>query len=257
VTGYVVVATPGGTKVNITPTASRMSAVVGGLTNGTPYTFTVTATNKLGTGPAVMTNQVTPAGVPIVNISSTSLVGDGRTIRVILSVDANGSQVTSCHAVASGVVDQPGGCGGIDVSVPNWSTAYDVYAYVTTAGGLTGTSSHVGVTTGAQPCAQWSGYAQNQWPPAGATIRNVPDKAGASVGGISGNTPITFDKWTVGGAAPFPGNPAPYNSNQWLHLADGRGWVSYAGTRATQMTYDASGGGPPGPAVPLPPECRV
>jgi hypothetical protein len=50
VTGYTVTASPGGAQV--TTNGSARSAVVPGLADGTAYTFTVTATNAVGTGPA-------------------------------------------------------------------------------------------------------------------------------------------------------------------------------------------------------------
>src|SRR5207249_2016185 len=41
---------------------SSVSATVTGLSNGTSYTFSVAATNAAGTGPASMSNAVTPQG---------------------------------------------------------------------------------------------------------------------------------------------------------------------------------------------------
>jgi hypothetical protein len=56
---YVVTASPGGAKTSVS--GAKFLASIPNLTTGTPYTFTVTAVNKVGPGtPSAPTNEVTP-----------------------------------------------------------------------------------------------------------------------------------------------------------------------------------------------------
>lgn len=58
ITSYTVTSSPGG----ITQSGPASPITVTGLTNGTEYTFTVTATNSIGTSvPSVPSNAVTPS----------------------------------------------------------------------------------------------------------------------------------------------------------------------------------------------------
>ena len=60
VTGYTITANPGAIKMTVGP---ETTATLGGLTNGTAYTFTVQATNAVGTGPvSAASKAVVPMG---------------------------------------------------------------------------------------------------------------------------------------------------------------------------------------------------
>ena len=74
ITSYVVTSSPGGVVVSIPPPASGNigTALVGGLTNGVSYTFTVQAVDLAGTSaPSAPSNAVVPsaAHVPVLNVA--------------------------------------------------------------------------------------------------------------------------------------------------------------------------------------------
>ncbi|MDA8686801.1 fibronectin type III domain-containing protein, partial [Robiginitalea sp.] len=76
ITGYTVTSFPGG----ITKTGASSSITITGLTNGTPYTFTVTATNSVGTAASAASNSVTPATVPSVTNLTTGKIWMDRNL---------------------------------------------------------------------------------------------------------------------------------------------------------------------------------
>ena len=75
VTGYIVYSNPD----NIRTTGSGSPINVNGLTNGTSYTFTVTATNSVGATSSAPTNAVAPFGPPAWVYAS----GDGASVGVL------------------------------------------------------------------------------------------------------------------------------------------------------------------------------
>jgi hypothetical protein len=89
-------------------------------------------------------------------------------------------------------------------------------------------------------CGGYQLYAQNRWNPAGASIRRAPDPLSAKVGSFGPNEIVAVNGWVRAKVA-YPNNPAPYDSDVWFHLADNRGWVSFAGVRAAPTDFDPTG----------------
>ncbi|MBU1310169.1 MAG: tandem-95 repeat protein, partial [Gammaproteobacteria bacterium] len=85
VTGYTVTSNPGG----FTGVGAGSPIVVNGLTNGTPYTFTITATNSAGTGPAsAASNAITPAAVQTITFTNPGAQNFGTTPTLTATSDS-------------------------------------------------------------------------------------------------------------------------------------------------------------------------
>jgi uncharacterized protein with LGFP repeats len=105
VTGYTVTASPGGATAT---TTGATTVAVTGLTNGTPYTFTVRATNAIGTGPASAPSTAVTPTAPVVAPGApgavTAVAGNSRATVSWTPAPDNGSPVTGYTVTAS-----PGG----------------------------------------------------------------------------------------------------------------------------------------------------
>lgn len=105
-------------------------------------------------------------------------------------------------------------------------------------------------------CAPFQVYAQDRWAPYGTAVRTEPSVLAHQISGYAANYSISVDGW-VHASAPYKTNIPPFNSDIWFHVADGSGWVSFAGVRAVPTSPDptlrSSDGGTP---ARTPAECQ-
>lgn len=115
ITGYTVTSSPGG----MTGTGSASPVTVTGLTNGTAYTFTVTATNGAATGGAsAASNSVTPQGTQTITFNNPGSQNFGTSPQINasatsgLSVSFTSTTTSVCTVTSSGILSTvaPGTC---------------------------------------------------------------------------------------------------------------------------------------------------
>jgi hypothetical protein len=112
ITSYTLTSTPAGITLN--DVTSPVS--VTGLTNGTAYTFSVTATTSAGTGEPGTSNSVTPVGPPG---APTGVIADAGSRRATISFTAppdGGSPITQYTVTSSGGQTATGTSSPIDVT---------------------------------------------------------------------------------------------------------------------------------------------
>jgi hypothetical protein len=126
---YTATSSPGG----FTASGSGSPLVVTGLTNGTAYTFTVTATNSFGSSTSDPSAPVTPATVPSTPGAPTATRGDTQ-VSLSWTAPSNGGS-----AITDYVVQYSSDSGS------NWTTFADGTSATTSAivTGLTNGTSHV------------------------------------------------------------------------------------------------------------------
>ena len=147
ITGYTVTSSPGG----ITGSGASAPITLIGLTNGTAYTFTVTATNNVGTGAAsAASNSVTPLAAPTAAAKSVTTA-----YNTVASIDLSGSITgTGITAVTIGTAPTHGtvSVSGEVVTYTPSSTYYggsDSFTYTATNPGGTSSAATVTITVGA------------------------------------------------------------------------------------------------------------
>jgi len=148
ITAYTVTSSPGNIKVK--GTSSQIT--VKGLVNGTQYTFMVAATNKVGTGPGISSNSVTPSTVPAAPTKVTATPGAPSTNQATVSFTApasNGSPITGYTVTSKpGGITATGTASPITVSGLTFGTAY---TFTVTATNTDGTGKASAASNSATP----------------------------------------------------------------------------------------------------------
>jgi uncharacterized protein (TIGR02145 family) len=137
ITGYTVTSIPSG----FIGTGSASPITVIGLINGTAYTFTVTATNANGTGPAsAASNSVTPSTVPGAPTIGTATAGNAQATVTFTAPASNGGSAITGYTVTS----SPGSKTGTGTSSPITVTGLtngNVYTFTVVATNINGNSA--------------------------------------------------------------------------------------------------------------------
>jgi uncharacterized protein (TIGR02145 family) len=136
ITGYTVTSSPG----NFTGTGSASPILVTGLTNGTAYTFTVTATNAIGTSLASSaSNSITPSTVPGAPTGVSATTGNAQATVTFTAPASNGGSAITGYTVTS----SPSGFTGTGSASPITVTGLingTAYTFTVTAINVIGTS---------------------------------------------------------------------------------------------------------------------
>lgn len=101
ITGYTVTSSPGGFTATGTAAGTAYPYIITGLTNGTPYTFSIVATNINGASISVKTYEVTPANVPSAPTNVSVTVEDWETSVSFTAPADNGGSPIIAYSVSA------------------------------------------------------------------------------------------------------------------------------------------------------------
>ncbi|NMO13307.1 hypothetical protein HPC49_15380 [Pyxidicoccus fallax] len=186
ITGYTVLAQPGDRTVQVA--GNQTQATVTGLTNGTAYTFTVTATNVAGTGAASTSVSATPRTVPAAPTNLEATPGAAQVSLTWFAPSNNGGSAVT----------------GYVVTVRNGGTVVGTQTSSTRSATVTGLTNGTAYTfTVAATNVAGTGAAST---PVNATPRTVPAApSGLAATPDNGQVSLTWAAPTDNGGSPVTG----------------------------------------------------
>jgi len=221
ITGYAVTSSPGALTCT---TTGATTCTVSGLTNGTSYTFTVTATNAIGTGaPSSPSNAVTPATIPGAPASVSAAVNQNQSSVITWTAPASngGSTITGYTVTAS-----PGGhtcttTGALTCTITGLTNGF-IYEFNVSATNVVGTGA-----------VTW-----NNIPITVSTTPGAPSGASA-VSNASTQATVTWTAPATNGGAPVMGYTV--TATDTTHSANG-GQVCTENLTPTLIGVGSGGG---------------
>jgi hypothetical protein len=203
ITSYTVTGSPGGATCSWTN--GPLTCAVTGLSNGQPYTFTVTAANGDGTGPASSpTTVVTPGPSPIISYASASYTFpmgiEVNVPKINAGISANRWTITPNLTANTGLLFNP--FTGRILGTPVYVSPATLYT-VTAVDSLSGMTDRTTVTIAVTPTAPAIAYATPQTYTVGSEISTLaPNSTGGRVASwlitpnLSANTGLVFNTTT-------------------------------------------------------------
>ncbi len=196
ITGYTV--TPIGPSGALTPVSvgtGSTIATVTGLTNGTAYTFDVTATNNAGTSAVAVSSSVTPAGVALAPTGVSAAGGDQQaTVFWTAPAGDGGAPLTGYTITPIGPAAPP------PVMVDSVTTGVVIT-------GLTDGASYTFTVTAENSVGSSPGSASNAVtpaaPPVSDTAPTAPLAPSAAVGPSAGQATVTWAAPSTDGGSPI------------------------------------------------------